>query len=59
MDNDRIKAGIDIVGISNFVTFLKNSKGYRRDLRGPSTATSATRRWGRFSSGSCRRLAPP
>jgi dipeptidyl aminopeptidase/acylaminoacyl peptidase len=31
--NDRIKAGIDVVGISNFVTFLKNTQGYRRDLR--------------------------
>jgi dipeptidyl aminopeptidase/acylaminoacyl peptidase len=31
--NDRIKAGIDIVGISNFVTFLKNTQGYRQDLR--------------------------
>jgi dipeptidyl aminopeptidase/acylaminoacyl peptidase len=31
--NDRIKAGIDIVGISNFVTFLNNTEGYRRDLR--------------------------
>jgi dipeptidyl aminopeptidase/acylaminoacyl peptidase len=31
--NSRIKAGIDIVGISNFVTFLKNTQGYRRDLR--------------------------
>jgi dipeptidyl aminopeptidase/acylaminoacyl peptidase len=31
--NDRIKAGIDIVGISNFVTFLKNTQDYRRDLR--------------------------
>ena len=30
--NDRIKAGIDIVGISNFVSFLKNTQGYRRDL---------------------------
>ena len=30
--NNRIKAGIDIVGISNFVTFLKNTQGYRRDL---------------------------
>lgn len=29
----RLKAGIDIVGISNFVTFLKNTQGYRRDLR--------------------------
>jgi dipeptidyl aminopeptidase/acylaminoacyl peptidase len=31
--NDRIKAGIDIVGISHFVTFLKNTSSYRRDLR--------------------------
>ncbi len=31
--NDRIKAGIDIVGISSFVTFLKNTSDYRRDLR--------------------------
>ena len=31
--NDRIKTGIDIVGISNFVTFLKNTQDYRRDLR--------------------------
>jgi dipeptidyl aminopeptidase/acylaminoacyl peptidase len=29
----RIVAGIDYVGISNFVTFLKNTKAYRRDLR--------------------------
>jgi dipeptidyl aminopeptidase/acylaminoacyl peptidase len=31
--NDRLRAGIDIVGISNFVTFLRNTKDYRRDLR--------------------------
>jgi dipeptidyl aminopeptidase/acylaminoacyl peptidase len=31
--NDRIRAGIDIVGISNFVTFLRNTQAYRRDLR--------------------------
>jgi dipeptidyl aminopeptidase/acylaminoacyl peptidase len=31
--DDRIKAGIDIVGISNFVSFLKNTQSYRRDLR--------------------------
>ena len=30
---DRLKAGIDVVGISNFVTFLKNTQDYRRDLR--------------------------
>jgi dipeptidyl aminopeptidase/acylaminoacyl peptidase len=31
--NKRLRAGIDIVGISNFVTFLENTKSYRRDLR--------------------------
>jgi dipeptidyl aminopeptidase/acylaminoacyl peptidase len=30
---DRIRAGCDVVGISNFVTFLTNTKEYRRDLR--------------------------
>lgn len=29
----RIRCGIDYVGISNFVTFLENTKEYRRDLR--------------------------
>ncbi len=29
----RIRAGAEIVGISNFVTFLENTKPYRRDLR--------------------------
>ncbi|TQV74274.1 S9 family peptidase [Exilibacterium tricleocarpae] len=31
--SDRLKAGVNIVGISNFVTFLTNTKDYRRDLR--------------------------
>jgi dipeptidyl aminopeptidase/acylaminoacyl peptidase len=31
--NDRIKCGLDVVGISNFNTFLKNTESYRRDLR--------------------------
>src|SRR5687768_16931342 len=31
--SDRLRAGIDIVGISNFLTFLKNTQDYRRDLR--------------------------
>lgn len=31
--SNRLKAAIDVVGISNFVTFLKNTKDYRRDLR--------------------------
>ena len=30
---DRIKAGVDIVGISDFATFLTNTEDYRRDLR--------------------------
>jgi dipeptidyl aminopeptidase/acylaminoacyl peptidase len=29
----QLRAGIDIVGISNFVTFLENTQDYRRDLR--------------------------
>lgn len=29
----RFKAGLSIVGISNFVTFLEGTVGYRRDLR--------------------------
>jgi len=31
--SDRLRGGIDIVGISNFVTFLQNTSAYRRDLR--------------------------
>ncbi|HYE30590.1 MAG TPA: S9 family peptidase [Methylomirabilota bacterium] len=31
--SDQLRAGIDIVGISNFLTFLKNTQDYRRDLR--------------------------
>lgn len=30
---DRLRCGIDVVGISNFLTFLKNTQDYRRDLR--------------------------
>jgi dipeptidyl aminopeptidase/acylaminoacyl peptidase len=30
---DRLKGGIDEVGISNFVSFLENTAPYRRDLR--------------------------
>jgi len=30
---ERIRAGIDIVGISHFGTFLRNTEDYRRDLR--------------------------
>jgi len=30
---DRLACGIDILGISNFVTFLKNTGKYRQDLR--------------------------
>ncbi len=31
--NDRLAGAVDIVGISNFATFLENTSGYRRDLR--------------------------
>lgn len=31
--NDKIRCSVDIVGISNFNTFLKNTESYRRDLR--------------------------
>jgi len=31
--SDRIRAGIDVVGISDFRTFLQNTENYRRDLR--------------------------
>jgi len=30
---DRLRAGIDVVGISSFITFLENTAEYRRDLR--------------------------
>jgi len=30
---DRIKAGVDVVGIANFITFLEKTSGYRVDLR--------------------------
>jgi dipeptidyl aminopeptidase/acylaminoacyl peptidase len=31
--SDRLQAAVNIVGISNFVTFLENTQDYRRDLR--------------------------
>lgn len=31
--NDRIAGAIDLYGISDWVTFLQNTEGYRRDLR--------------------------
>jgi len=31
----RIKAGVDVVGIANFITFLEQTAEYRRDLRRP------------------------
>ena len=31
--NDRIACSLDVVGISHFGTFLKNTESYRRDLR--------------------------
>jgi len=31
--SDRLRAGVDVVGISNFVSFLETTENYRRDLR--------------------------
>ncbi len=31
--SDRLRAGVEIVGIANWVTFLANTQPYRRDLR--------------------------
>jgi dipeptidyl aminopeptidase/acylaminoacyl peptidase len=31
--SDRLRGGIDVVGISNFVTFLNGTSAYRQDLR--------------------------
>jgi dienelactone hydrolase len=31
--SDRLRAGIDVVGIASFRTFLQNTSAYRRDLR--------------------------
>lgn len=31
--SDRVRCGLDVVGISNFVTFLERTEAYRRDLR--------------------------
>jgi dipeptidyl aminopeptidase/acylaminoacyl peptidase len=38
----KLRCALDVVGISNFVTFLQNTESYRRDLRASNTATSAT-----------------
>ncbi len=31
--SDRLKAAVDVVGISNFITFLENTQDYRRNAR--------------------------
>jgi dipeptidyl aminopeptidase/acylaminoacyl peptidase len=33
--SNRLRAAVDVVGISNFNSFLKNTESYRRDLRRP------------------------
>jgi dipeptidyl aminopeptidase/acylaminoacyl peptidase len=33
MYNSKLRCGIDVVGISNFVSFLTNTEDYRKDLR--------------------------
>jgi dipeptidyl aminopeptidase/acylaminoacyl peptidase len=30
---DRIKSAVDVVGVSNFITFMEQTEAYRRDLR--------------------------
>ena len=30
---EKLRCGVEIVGITNFVTFLTNTESYRRDLR--------------------------
>jgi dipeptidyl aminopeptidase/acylaminoacyl peptidase len=30
---DRIKSAVDVVGVSNFITFMEKTEAYRRDLR--------------------------
>lgn len=30
---DRIKSAVDVVGVSNFITFMERTEAYRRDLR--------------------------
>ena len=39
---ERIKAAVDVVGISSLATFLQNTQAYRRTCAVRSTATSAT-----------------
>ena len=51
---ERIKAAVDVVGISSLATFLQNTQAYRRTCAVRSTATSATRRCGRCRSASRR-----
>jgi len=43
MHGDRLKAGIDIVGIANFTTFLKNTSRIARICAARNTATNAIR----------------
>ena len=31
--NDRLRCAVDVVGISNWITFLEHTEAYRRDLR--------------------------
>ena len=31
--SDKVRAAVDVVGVSNFITFLQNTQDYRRDLR--------------------------
>jgi dipeptidyl aminopeptidase/acylaminoacyl peptidase len=48
---EQIRAGIDIVGISNFVTFLKNTNPYRVDQRRPEYGDERDPEMARFLEG--------
>ena len=52
--SDRIRCSVDVVGSSNLVTFLENTRATAATCAASSTATSATRRCARSWSGSLR-----
>ena len=47
--SDRIRAGVDVVGISHFGTFLKDPRAIAAICAASNTATNAIRRWRRPS----------
>ena len=49
--NDRLRCGIERYGISNFVTFLENTKSYRRDHRRKEYGDERNRKMRKFLEG--------